>query len=61
MDIPAKITVPEYIYRFYADASRCIHGSTAEDVMADALTAYAGMLSRDIARQNKPSEPEENP
>lgn len=51
MDIPAKITVPDYIYRFYADASRCISGRTAEDVMADALTAYAGLLSREIARK----------
>lgn len=51
MEIAAKITVPDYIYRFYADASRCIHGRTPEDVMADALTAYAGMLSDEIARR----------
>ena len=51
MEIAAKITVPDYIYRFYADASQCIHGRTPEDVMADALAAYAGMLSDEIARR----------
>lgn len=62
MDIAAKITIPDYIYRFYADASRCIHGRTAEDVMADALTAYAGLLSREIAQRMPPlPEPEELP
>lgn len=50
MEITAKISLPDYIYQFYADASRCVHGRTPEDVMADALTAYAGMLSREISR-----------
>ncbi len=60
MEITARITLPEYIYRFYADASRCIHGRTAEEVMADALTAYAGLLSREIARKTEPLPEEEN-
>ncbi len=50
MDIIARITVPDYIYHFYADASHCIRGYTPEDVMADALIAYAAMLSDDIAK-----------
>jgi len=54
MEITAKLTLPDYIYRFYADASRCIHDRTAEQVMADALTAYAELLSRDIARKTPP-------
>lgn len=49
MDIIARITMPDYIYRFYADASHCIQGHTPEDVMADALAAYAAMLSSQIA------------
>lgn len=61
MEIPAILSVPDYIYRFYADASRCIRERTPEDVMADALTAYAGMLCADIARQSVFStEAEEN-
>ena len=53
METRANIVLPDYIYRFYAEASHCIRGRTPEDVMADALTAYAGMLSRDIARQTE--------
>lgn len=59
MEISARITLPEYIYQFYADASRCIHGRTAEQVMADALTAYAGLLSPEIARKTGPEGLEE--
>ena len=51
MEIPATIHLPDYIYSFYANASRCIQSSTPETAMADALTAYAGMLSQQIARQ----------
>lgn len=53
MEITVKLTVPDYIYHFYADASHCIHGRTPTDVMADALTAYAGMLSGEVAKQNQ--------
>ena len=53
MKVTVTVTVPEHIYRFYADASHCIHGRTPEDVIADALTAYAGMLSGEIARQSQ--------
>ena len=55
MEIPATLSIPDYIYSFYADASRCIRGRTPEDVMADALTAYAGMLSADIAKKAAPT------
>lgn len=62
MEITARIPLPDYVYRFYAQASRCIHNHTPEEVMADALTAYAGMLSRDIAHQQKQlPEKEESP
>ena len=49
MEITARIRIPDHIYRFYAEASRCIHGRTPEDVMADVLTAYVGMLNRNTA------------
>lgn len=51
MDVIVKLTVPNYIYRFYRNASQYINGSTPEAVMSDALSAYAGLLSDDIARQ----------
>lgn len=51
MNIPATVHLPDYIYSFYANASRCILGSTPETVMSDALTAYAGLLCQQIARQ----------
>ena len=59
MEIAAHITVPEYVYRFYADASSCILERSPEEVMADALAAYAGMLSAEIAKQNRSSGTEE--
>ena len=59
MDILVRLTVPNYIYRFYRDASLHIAGSTAEDVMADALSAYAVMLSEAVAKERTGEEEEE--
>ncbi len=53
MDVYIKLTVPGYIYRFYHDASQHVAGSSAEDIMADALCAYAGLLNEDVARHQK--------
>ena len=53
MDVIIKLTVPNYIYRFYSDASRHVAGRSTEDIMADALCAYAGLLNEDVARQQK--------
>lgn len=52
MEVTATVHIPDYVYRFYAEASQCIHSRTPEDVMSDALSAYAGMLSRDVAKQH---------
>lgn len=63
MDVIVKLTVPNYIYRFYRNSSLHISGSSPETVMADALSAYAGLLSEDIARQRSQEttvEPVEN-
>ena len=51
MDVLIKLTVPNYVYRFYEDASRHVAGGSAEEVMSDALTAYAGLLSEDINKK----------
>ena len=49
MDILIKLTVPGYIYRFYEDASRHVADKDPQDIMTDALCAYAGLLDKDIA------------
>ena len=53
MDMLIKLTVPNYIYRFYRDASRHVAGSSTEEIMADALCAYAGLLNEDMDKQRK--------
>ena len=55
MDRYVKLTVPNYIYRFYSDASQPVAGSCAEDIMADALCAYAGLLNDDVSKRLKES------
>ena len=51
MDVTVKLTVPNYIYRFYRNSSLHISDSSPEAVMSDALSAYAGLLSEEVARQ----------
>ena len=51
MDILVKVSVPNFIYRFYKQASDHIADGTAEDIMSDALCAYAGLISEDVAKQ----------
>jgi len=63
MDVIVKLTLPNYIYRFYRNSSQYISDASPETVMADALSAYAGLLSRDIAKkraQETSSDPLEN-
>ena len=50
MDVFVKLTVPNYIYRFYADAAQNIAECTPESLMADALVSYGRILSKDIAK-----------
>lgn len=50
MDIPAKINVPDYVYRFYSHAADNIAGCTTEQLMADALSAYAALLNEDVMK-----------
>ena len=59
MDILVKLTVPDYVYRFYADASDYVFDCTAEDLMADALSAYAGLLSDAVSKEHRRRHPEE--
>ncbi len=54
MDVIVRLTLPNDIYRFYRSISPHISGATPESVMADALCAYAGMLSKDVHSQDTP-------
>lgn len=56
MDILVKLTVPNYIYRFYREASQHVANCTTEDIMADALSAYAGLLSEEISKERASDE-----
>ena len=60
MNILIKLTVPNYIYRFYKDAAQHVADSTPETIMSDALCAYAGLLNEDIAKEQKKVLSEEN-
>ncbi len=59
MKVLVRLTVPKYIYRFYSDSAQCIRDASAESVMADALSAYACMISEDIALQRTQEAPTE--
>ena len=56
MNVSVKLTVPGYIYQFYQEASRHVNQSCPEDIMADALCAYAGLLNKEIAQLQKTSD-----
>ena len=53
MDRLVRLTVPSYIYRFYQQASTRVANSSAEDIMSDALCAYAGLLSEEVAKKRE--------
>ena len=53
MKIMTRIILPKYIYEFYAQSAKQVKGTTPEQLMADALLLYAGMVSKPIAAQNE--------
>ena len=53
MNIMVKVTVPQYVYRFYKQAAQHIANSSTEQLMSDALSAYAGLLSKEVAKERK--------
>lgn len=48
MEITVNITVPDFVYQFYAKVSSELGDRTTEEIMADALFMYAGMVSQEI-------------
>ena len=53
MDVYIRLTIPNHIYRFYHDASQYVADSSPESIMSDALCAYAGLLSEEVAKAQK--------
>lgn len=53
MDILVRLTVPNHIYRFYCQASAHVADHTPEDIMTDALFAYASLLSKEISMERE--------
>ncbi len=51
MDILVRLTVPNVVCKFYSQASAHVAEGTPEKVMADALCAYAGLLSSQVAKE----------
>jgi len=48
MKITVNITVPDFVYQFYAKVSSDLGDRTTEEAMSDALFIYAGMVSQEI-------------
>ena len=59
MDVLVKLTVPNCVFQFYQQAASHIAEGSPEQIMSDALSAYAGMLSRDVSAQLKPKQDDE--
>lgn len=50
MKITVSVTVPDYVYLFYEKTSEELNLCTPQELMARALTLYAGTLSNKILR-----------
>ena len=61
MKVVTTIAVPSFVYKFYMKAADEIGNKTPEDVMADALFTYAGMIAQDILQNQSPDIPSSHP
>ena len=60
MDMPITIKVPDYVYRFYRQAAENIADRNTEQIMADALSAYAALLNEDMMKARNAAITNEN-
>lgn len=51
MKIVTHLDIPYDVYRFYLKVAEHTEQHTAEEVMVDALTRYAAMVSEEILSQ----------
>lgn len=54
MKVVTNITVPSFVYQFYMKVANDLGNRTPEDVMADALFTYAGIVAQDVLKHNDP-------
>jgi len=55
MKITVSVTVPDYVYLFYQKASETLPQRTPQELMAQALTLFAGTVSEKILLDKKDS------
>lgn len=60
MDMPITIKVPDYVYQFYRQAAENIADRNTEQIMADALSAYAALLNEDMMKARNAAIKNEN-
>ena len=53
MKIVTNFAIPFEVYLFYQKVAQHMENCTTEDVMADALTRYAAMVSEELGRNHK--------
>lgn len=53
MKIVTNFAIPHEVYLFYLKVAQNLGNCTAEDVMVDALTRYASMVSQEILQNHK--------
>ena len=53
MKIATNLAIPYDVYRFYLKVAKHMENCTPEDVIVDALTRYAAMISAEITQKSK--------
>ena len=53
MKIVTNLAIPYDVYRFYLKVAEHMENCTTEDIIVDALTRYAAMISAEITQNSK--------
>ena len=53
MKIATNLAIPYDVYLFYLKVAEHMENCTTEDVIVDALTRYAAMISAEITQKSK--------
>ncbi len=53
MKIVTNLAIPYDVYRFYLKVAEHMENCTTEDIIVEALTRYAAMISAEIAQNSK--------
>lgn len=60
MQITTSVTVPDYVYQFYAKVSAHLQQGSNEEMMSIALEQYAGMISLEIMKDKESEDEPDN-